>query len=40
MKISVVIPFYNLERYVVPCLESVLSQATSAELEVLCVDDG
>ena len=42
MKISVVIPFYNLERYVQPCLDSVASAArgADAELEVICVDDG
>ncbi len=42
MKISVVIPFYNLERYVQPCLDSAASAArgADAELEVICVDDG
>ena len=42
MKISVVIPSYNLERYVQPCLDSVASAArgADAELEVICVDDG
>ena len=42
MKISVVIPFYNLERYVQPCLDSVASAArgSDAGLEVICVDDG
>lgn len=40
MKLSVVIPFYNLEKYVRPCVESVLSQTRTCELEVICVDDG
>lgn len=42
MKISVVIPFYNLERYVRPCLDSVVAAArgSDAELEAVCVDDG
>jgi len=44
MKISVVIPFYNLERYVRPCLDSVIAAFRKAparvELEVICVDDG
>ena len=39
IKISVVIPFYNVEKYAVQCLESVLSQSLS-EIEVLCFDDG
>lgn len=39
MKVSVVIPCYNVEAYVVECLESILAQ-DHADLEVLCVDDG
>lgn len=38
-KITVVIPTYNLEKYVAQTLESVLSQ-TYSNLEVLVVDDG
>ena len=42
MKLSVVIPFYNLERYLRPCLDSVVSAARGVDawLEVVCVDDG
>lgn len=44
MRISVVIPFYNLERYVRPCLDSVLAAirrgGAGASIEVICVDDG
>lgn len=42
MKISVVVPFYNLEGYVRPCLDSVASAARGVNvgLEVICVDDG
>lgn len=42
MKISVIIPFYNLERYARPCLDSVLAAAKGREdrVEVICVDDG
>lgn len=40
MTISVIIPFYNLERYVDACLGSVLSAPHTCELEVICVDDG
>ena len=39
MKISIVIPIYNVERWLPKCLDSVLSQ-TLADFEVLCVDDG
>ena len=37
-KISVIIPFYNVEKYFAECLDSVLSQSYS-NLEVICVDD-
>lgn len=37
--VSVVMPIYNTERYLVESLESVLSQ-TLEDIEVVCVDDG
>lgn len=39
MKISVIVPCYNVEAYLPQCLESILGQSYP-ELEVLCVDDG
>ena len=38
-KVSVVIPVYNVERYLGECLDSILGQ-TLKNIEVLCVDDG
>jgi glycosyltransferase involved in cell wall biosynthesis len=38
-KVSVVIPVYNVEKYLAQCLESVVSQ-TYKNLEVIIVDDG
>ena len=38
-KVSVVVPAYNVERYLRPCLDSVLAQ-TLADIEVVCVNDG
>ncbi len=47
MKVSVVIPVYNVERYLVRCLDSVVaaarqfvSSAGNHAVEVVCVDDG
>lgn len=37
-KVSVIIPVYNVERYLGECLDSILGQ-TLKEIEVLCVDD-
>ena len=38
-RVSVIIPFYNTERYLGECLRSVCAQ-TLREIEILCVDDG
>ena len=46
MKISVIIPFYNLEKYVTECLDSVVFQfdkldaALHSSIEIICIDDG
>lgn len=38
-KVSVIIPCYNVERYITQCLETVISQ-TYSNLEIICIDDG
>ena len=38
IKVSVIIPVYNVERYLPACLDSVLSQSLS-DIEVICIDD-
>ena len=42
MKVSVIIPVYNVERYLARCLDSVLAAAASApcDCEIICVNDG
>lgn len=39
MKVSVILPVYNGEKYMVPCLEALAKQSME-DYEVICVDDG
>lgn len=39
MKLSVLVPAYNLQDYIVPCLLSVLEQQTNFDYEVIVCDD-
>ena len=39
VKVSVIIPVYNAEKYVKDALESVMAQSLT-EIEILAVDDG
>ena len=38
-KVSVIIPIYNVEKYLRKCLDSVIQQ-TYSNLEIICIDDG
>ena len=38
-KISVIIPVYNVEKYLTQCLESVIKQELE-DIEIICVDNG
>ncbi|WP_421216206.1 glycosyltransferase family 2 protein [Aeromonas enteropelogenes] len=40
MKLSVLVPVYNLERFIEPCLLSLLEQTTNFDFEVIAIDDG
>lgn len=39
MRVSVIIPIYNVEQFLAACLDSVLAQSLH-DIEVICVDDG
>ena len=39
VKVSVIIPVYNVEKYLRECLDSIVNQ-TLKEIEIICVDDG
>ena len=38
-KVSVIVPVYNNEKYVVPCMRSLLAQ-TLDDIEIICINDG
>ena len=41
IRLSIIIPFYNVERYIAQCLDSVYHQdIPEEEYEVICVNDG
>lgn len=39
IKVSVVLPIYNVSKYLPKCLDSIINQ-TLKEIEIICVDDG
>ena len=38
-KVSIVVPIYNVEKYLRQCLDSIVNQ-TLKDIEIICVDDG
>lgn len=38
-KVSVIIPVYNVEKYLSQCLDSLVNQ-TLSDIEIICIDDG
>lgn len=39
VKVSIVVPIYNVETYLPECLDSIINQ-TLRDIEIICVDDG
>ena len=40
MKFSILVPVYNVEKYIEQCIDSLLSQTYVGEYEIILVDDG
>ncbi len=38
IKVSVIVPVYNVEDYLIECLTSIINQ-TLKEIEIICIDD-
>lgn len=38
MKLSIIIPVYNVEKYIEECIKSIINQ-TYKDLEIICIDD-
>ncbi len=38
-KVSILVPIYNVEKYLKQCLESLCKQ-TLQEIEIICINDG
>ena len=39
IKVSIIIPVYNVQAYLVECMDSVVRQ-TLKEIEIICINDG
>ena len=39
VKVSIIVPVYNVEEYLVKCLDSLVNQ-TLKEIEIICINDG
>lgn len=40
MKLSIIVPVYNVEKYIIDCLDSIYQENTDlSQVEVLCIDD-
>ena len=38
-KVSILVPIYNVEKYLAQCLQSVCGQ-TLKDIEIICINDG
>lgn len=40
IKVSIIVPIYNVERYLTYCVDSLLNQDFNQNYEIILVDDG
>lgn len=40
IKVSIIVPVYNVAKYIRKCIESLLDQDYTGEIEIICIDDG
>ena len=40
LKYSIIVPVYNVEKYLAECVDSLLAQDTEDSYEIILVDDG
>ena len=38
-KVSIIVPVYNVEKYLEKCLDSLINQ-TLKDIEIICINDG
>lgn len=38
--VSVIVPIFNAEKYLLACIESIAKQKINGDMEIICVDDG
>lgn len=39
VKVSIILPVYNVEKYLNECLDSIVNQ-TFSDMEIICINDG
>ena len=39
IKVSIIVPVYNMEKYIQECFDSIMVQ-TLKEIEIVCINDG
>lgn len=38
--VSIIVPIYNVEKYIEKCFDSIRKQDVKEDIEIICIDDG